>query len=198
MADDNDIETRVIADNGDIVLVVGQQPALKLLVSSSVLSKASKVFTALFGPHFREGQQAQNESQPREVILQDDEAEPMSQMCHLLHGEQVNSFLTVTSSFTLLDFAITVDKYDCMDALRAYSQATLLRRLMLSLKTNLLDTGRLMVTAYLLDNGCAFKSLTGRLIGSYTMDYSSLLSAPWSSHLPPIILCKPARTCLYF
>jgi hypothetical protein len=190
MADDNNIETRVIAGNGDICLVVGQQPALKLVVSSTVLSKASKVFAALFGPHFREGQRTEHDSQPREVDLHDDEAEPMSQMCHLLHGEQVKSFLAVTSSTNILQFAITVDKYDCVDALHAYSQAILLRTLMFTATTDLLQNGQMMVAAYLLNNDCAFKYVTSSLIGNCTKDYIALLSKPWSSHLPPIILCK--------
>jgi hypothetical protein len=47
--------TLKIATNSDIILVVGVEKR-KLLVNSSVLKNSSKVFNAMFGPHFSEGQ----------------------------------------------------------------------------------------------------------------------------------------------
>jgi hypothetical protein len=41
--------------SGDVLLSVGPSPASTFLVSSKVLSTASSVFKAMFGPNFSEG-----------------------------------------------------------------------------------------------------------------------------------------------
>lgn len=93
----------IIADEGDLILAVGnEKKKKKMRVSSVILSMASPVSKALLGPHFREGQRLRNGTSPIEILLPDDSSESLqkySTSCtfevegwkhlakeHLLHG----------------------------------------------------------------------------------------------------------------
>ena len=72
----------VIDPEGDVIFICGET---ELQVSSKVLSLASPVFNALFGPRFAEGQLTP--SKPIRIDLHDDDAESMRLMCAVLHDE---------------------------------------------------------------------------------------------------------------
>ncbi|EME88678.1 uncharacterized protein MYCFIDRAFT_7388, partial [Pseudocercospora fijiensis CIRAD86] len=79
-------EVKKIAQLGDLILEVGGSKA-KLLVSSTVLTSLSKVFAALLGPHFKEGQVQRSAETPQVVDLPEDDAAAMTNMCMLLHAQ---------------------------------------------------------------------------------------------------------------
>ena len=56
---------------GDVIFVV--EDKVKLLVSSTVLSVSSRVFGAMFGPRFSEGQN-NTSAEPKEVRIPEDDA----------------------------------------------------------------------------------------------------------------------------
>jgi hypothetical protein len=91
MAEDGGLPTQSIAYAADLVLVVGTPATLKLSVSSIVLKDSSKVFAALLGPHFGEGQPST--SGIKEVTLAEDDPSAMSDMCFLLHGRPLDKLL---------------------------------------------------------------------------------------------------------
>ncbi|KAK3696164.1 hypothetical protein LTR37_018066 [Vermiconidia calcicola] len=176
MADSHDVNTEQIASAGDVVLVVGTQTEVKLLISSTVLSSASKVFAALLGPAFREGQGLASASQPKQTTLREDEPQAMSDMCNFLHGRAVVGFLEVAPSARILSIAIAADKYACVDAQRSYSRAILSAHLRVFNHESMLVSGELMLAAYLLDSSEAFSEATSRLISGTTSEYSELLN----------------------
>ena len=73
MAED-DIKTELIASSPDFVFVVGTPTKAKLMVSSAILANSSKVFAALLGPKFLEGQNI-GSATVKEVKLPDDDPE---------------------------------------------------------------------------------------------------------------------------
>ena len=77
----HDLSTKtltVMDPEGDIILVLGD---VGLQVSSKVLSLASPVFKAMFGPHFAEGQGQASSTKIRRVKLHDDDVEAMKILC---------------------------------------------------------------------------------------------------------------------
>lgn len=189
MAENKEISTELISPSPDVVLVVGTPPKIKLMVSSATLSNSSVVFAAMLGPKFREGQDIST-AHPKEVTLPDDEPETMSDICYLLHGKSVQKFLTATETAQVLDFAVAVDKYGCVDALRMQSHAVLLANLEFYPDNELLTNGQRMVAAYLLQDSRAFYLSTKNLLVGTTKPYHTLLEKEWSCHIPTLVLCK--------
>ncbi|KAL9091272.1 MAG: hypothetical protein Q9165_004906 [Trypethelium subeluteriae] len=74
-----------IAPDGDVILLVGQGAAQKnLRVHSVALKMASKVFAAMFGPRFAEGQSLSS-ANPKMVPLPEDDLEALTILCHIIH-----------------------------------------------------------------------------------------------------------------
>jgi hypothetical protein len=100
-----------IAINSDIILIVGPEKR-KLQVNSCVLKNASTVFNAMFGPHFKEGQDF-HESSPKEIFLPEDDADALIVICKILHLRNDSIPISPTPS-EVLQMAITADKFDCV------------------------------------------------------------------------------------
>ncbi len=165
---------------------------IELMVSSSTLMGSSRVFTALLGPNFREGQGINITTQPKEISLPHDDPETMSDMCYLLHGTHIDKFLKAVDTPRVLRFAITVDKYGCTEALydRMCTQWILLANLDAFNSTDMITNGQQMCAAYLLDNPRAFYLSTEHLVSEFAKPYQELLREEWSCHFPASILCK--------
>jgi len=116
---------------GDILLVAddGFHPPLGLRVSSCILAMSSKVFKALFGRKFSEGQTScgGKGENPRKVKVSD-APRAMTLLCKLLHLQciDVDDHL---SEGDLVDLAVIADKYDCVQALHSASSELLTRLL---------------------------------------------------------------------
>src|SRR5437667_9691364 len=107
----NDKPDRVadISPDGDVILIVGVEN-LRLKVYSQCLRSASKIFGAMFGPDWTEGQRLSKES-PTEVPLLEDDADAMWMICCIVHhrNDLVPQHLTAKE---VLQIAIEVDKYE--------------------------------------------------------------------------------------
>ena len=66
---------------GDVILMLD---GCELQVSSKILSLASPVFKAMFGPRFAEGQGCASTKESRRVKLSEDDAEAMSILCEFI------------------------------------------------------------------------------------------------------------------
>ncbi|KAJ1329778.1 BTB/POZ domain-containing protein 1/2 [Microdochium nivale] len=100
--------TEVIANSGDIILVVGSgASAVKLLVYSQCLKASSKVFEAMFSPRWLQGLPL-SEQEPREFELPEDDPAAMRGLCQLLHFQETR----ITECRELLQFTMHADKYD--------------------------------------------------------------------------------------
>ena len=115
----------------------------------------SKVFKALFSSKYAEGQTS-------EVCLKDPPA-PMALMCRLLHHQHYHP---IPSKSELLDFAILVDKYDCVEALRLPVFAMLTEYVERPVD-NRVD--HLITASYLLDQPLHFRHFTKDLVMHETL-----------------------------
>lgn len=98
----------VIDPEGDVILICGE---IEFQVSSKVLSLASPVFKALFGPCFAEGQPTSRKAS--RIQLPDDDAESMRFMCAVLHHKCASA--QGIGLERLEKLAVVTDKYDvCM------------------------------------------------------------------------------------
>jgi BTB/POZ domain len=109
-----------IATNGDITLVVGPEKR-KLQVNSCVLKNASKVFNAMLGPQFREGQDLHGNS-PKEIIMPDDNADALTIICRILHlrNDSIPDSRTPSEVLQIAIAADTGEKYEgtrCIDGI---------------------------------------------------------------------------------
>ena len=78
-------------------------------VASKHLTTVSKVFEALLGPHFQEGQTQHDASNPLE--LPDDHPEATELMCKLAH-HKVTTILDIEAR-ELPGLTVVCDRYDC-------------------------------------------------------------------------------------
>ncbi|KAK5128367.1 hypothetical protein LTR85_003035 [Meristemomyces frigidus] len=158
-----------VMDEGDIILALREQVYVR--VSSFILSNASPVFKAMFGPHFSEGHHPGSSNHPKEITLPDDSSGSMKQLCHLLHGQDTDSTDAPTVS--------------------------LQTEAMLSRFLNRITTGpvgieclaHLTQAAYLLSHPRHFYIFTKRMVLDYHVPLSMISSAS-GSILPAEILLK--------
>jgi hypothetical protein len=97
----------------DIVLVVGEDHA-QIHASSQLLCVASKPFSKMLGPHFKEGQ-PHAASTEKEIPLPADKPSAIRIMCNIIH-HQIDGTGPVPTAAELCDLAIVADKYDCTRA----------------------------------------------------------------------------------
>jgi hypothetical protein len=178
-----------IAPAGDIVLVVGTE-SRRVLVLSTVLKTSSKVFASLLGPKFLEGQGSASSQQPKEIALPDDDPTAMSDMCHLLHNNQVEDLIVCPSTDRILAFAVVVDKYDCVNALRLQIQGVLLGYPALREDLCFDDCVKNLLASCLLKHSWTFKLLCGRVIARSTKPFMSILDAEWAKPFPSNLICE--------
>lgn len=221
MADDNEAPLVNIDPEGDVILAVGEPVQAKLRISSAILSRTSKVFAALFSPRYAslahrlckgdcpadssirrysEGHDLHAMARPRTIKLPEDEAEPMSDMCKLLHCGDTNIHEDGTTNHSrVFAFAVAVDKYDCVKALRPQIQGILLGWLDRDRKPTIsgIEHGEMLAAAYLLDHKRAFGVITQNLMRKWNGQFSSwqarsttLSSGNFWCRLPANALCK--------
>jgi hypothetical protein len=108
---------------GDLVLKVGTKSPKLLRVCSKNMAMVSKVFDALLGPRFREGQTQHDSDDP--LSLPDDDPNAMAVLCKLAHFK-----ITKESEVKALDLAELVflcDKYDCIGTFGVFLRSVLAR-----------------------------------------------------------------------
>ena len=181
-------ETYAIAPTGDTILVVGDRKT-ELRVHSLCMRTASKVFDAMFGPHFSEGRPS-NGDLPKEIPMPDDNATAMTTICNVIHHR--NALLPdVLEPSKLAEIAEAADKYDCVLALK-YVMIQWLDHQLLDFKTSafFLNVGSLLMAAYVFDNSGAFRRVTQKLITGTSHSYYGLIKQGCDGIVPSSIYCK--------
>ena len=104
----NPASTGDISPSEDIFLVIAPD-RVRLRVDSHCLRSASRVFDAMFGPYWKEGQ-GLSDAFPKGVTLEEDDAESMRTTCCVIH-QRNDSPQLAPGSQELLQIAILVNKY---------------------------------------------------------------------------------------
>jgi hypothetical protein len=166
----NDVKDQYadITSDGDVVLIVGADK-VRLRVSSECLRYASKIFRAMFGPDWYEGQRLSKDC-PTDVELPEDDAYSMWILCSLIHyrNDLVPDHLT---SREILQMSIAVDKYDLKLSLKHVISGWLKPRT----TTEMVETGQLLAAAFQLQCSKEFMEHTRTLLLDYTESYVDLM-----------------------
>ena len=167
-----------ISPDGDVVLVVGPQN-VRLRIQSQVLRCASKVFGAMFGPTWSEGQGLSKEP-PREVRLVEGDADALRIICCVIHhrNDDVPQSLP---PMQVLQIAIVADKYDLSIALK-FARAQWLKP---REKPGREDMGYLLAVAFLFGGMDMFIAHTLALILQHTGSYLEFLDDKITGQVVP-------------
>jgi len=172
----------IVAD-GDVILVVGPEK-VKLRVHSLFLMAASRPFTAMLGPEWKEGHDMLGRDGPAEVPLPDDNAAALNLICAIIHHRNKKVPQTLAAG-DVLKIAVTADKYQCVDALR-FASGNWLR----PCKKEAGDLMLLTAAACLFQNAPAFKEITRAIILNYSGPYLALSCEEVESDMTWRVCCK--------
>jgi hypothetical protein len=170
-----------IVVDGDLVLVVGSGE-LKVLVHSLFLKAASKPFSAMLSPRWKEGRDMLEQDVPVELPLPDDNAEGLWLICAIIHHRN-DLVPDVLEPGVVLEIAILADKYDFIEVLKFACEAWFRPR-------NNKDDILLIAAAYLLWNAQAFKELTKSMVLNHSGPYLTLLCEKVESAMSWRVFCK--------
>ncbi|KAL3587778.1 hypothetical protein FPOAC2_13677 [Fusarium poae] len=87
MENPRDTQTNTVVEidpDGDLLLIVGPEET-KLRVRSMLLMAASKPFSVMFGPNWKEGHDMRDRDGPFELSLPDDNAAALKIICSIIH-----------------------------------------------------------------------------------------------------------------
>lgn len=107
-----------IAPDGDVNMVIGPKKK-EFRLHSQILKAASKVFNAMLGPKFAEGQQIVNKgshNDPVKINLPEDDAYCMGVLFELIYYR--HDVLSSADGITYFDVALAADKYDLIRAVK--------------------------------------------------------------------------------
>lgn len=167
LRDNRPSEIVKIAADGDVILEVGLE-GVKLLVHSLFLKAASKPFSVMLGPDWKEGHNIPHLDELLEVSLLKDNAAVLKLICAIIHHQNKNVPQIFTAS-DVLGIADTADKYDCVDALKFASGNWLQPR-----ENKAANLILLAAAACLFKNARAFKEITKVLILNHSGLYHAL------------------------
>lgn len=172
-----------IAPDGDLILIVGPEEA-RLRVHSMLLRAVSKVFSVMFRPDWKEGQDMLDRDGPAELLLPEDNAAALKIICSVIHHQNREVPQTLAAG-DILAVAVTADKYDLVHALRFASESWL--------RSYTHGPGNLMLltaAAYLFQNAHAFKEITRALVLDYDGPYLALSCEEVESAMTWRVFCK--------
>ena len=176
-------KTYDIARHGDIILVVGEKET-QLRVHSVCMRIASKVFDAMLGPHFSEGQPSSG-NHPKEISMPDDNAATITTICNVIHHR--NDLLPdLLEPSELPEIALAADKYDCVLALKY----VMIQWLDFKEPVTFSDLGNLLIAAYVFDNSDAFRRVALKLITGTSCAYHHLMQSKYGETIPSSVYCK--------
>ena len=178
--------TETVCDFGDVILNIddGWHPPVKIQVSSCILATASKVFKALFSNRFAEGHAMRAEHQSPSEILIKDTPKDLLLLCKLLHWQGDSR---PSSHRQLRGFALTVDKYDCVEAMRHISWSLFNPLSLDDLSEH--ELYDLITAAYFLDQPESFQKLTHQIVFAYGNTLSEIYDR-YTELLPSNLTCK--------
>ncbi|WQF76240.1 Putative BTB/POZ domain-containing protein [Colletotrichum destructivum] len=186
-----------VVPDGDLILVVGLgAETTELRADSLILKRASRVFGAMLGPRFSEGQKLLDRgAEPVKISLPDEDPEIMELILNILH-HQNSRVCQIAAADSILEVAVIADKYDLVDALKVwipgdtkatrnhradhskYASQTMLRYHEPSIEhLTVGDLWRLGLAAGLLNEPKAFEKITRMLVWNHTVPYIQLADA---------------------
>lgn len=159
----------VMDDQGDVVIV---SESLELLVSSKILSLASRVFRAMLEPgRFQEGQTNRGSDNPLSLPLVDDDPNSLVLFCKVLHFKAVNPPRDVAA---LVSFVTLCDKYDCTVAARHFISLWIKLIYDQSIESSTLMD--LLWAAYMFEQADEFANLSTKLAKGLTAEEAASLT----------------------
>jgi hypothetical protein len=188
-----------LASNGDVILTLR---LTRLRVSSAVLSTASPVFRAMFGPDFLVGQNVHSPKNPKEIPLPEDDSHGMMRLCYLLHHQRDpndSSPMNVSSiqgAKEFLTMARLADKYGCTHSVNMVSAEPLSyfeNPSAINAGPSIEALLHLIAATYILDDRRQFARFTGYLVLYYEKPYSGL-KQPVLALLPSLFLRKKSSS----
>jgi hypothetical protein len=182
MAENNPYDK--ITTDGDTILVIGPDEA-RLCVQSCLLQTASKVFKAMFGPLYMEGQRSGLTGSKKEIPLPEDDVDAMTIICAVIHHRN-DLIPEEMSSSEVLQLSVVADKYDCKVALKHATHHWLDHRNVVGLKEQM----ELMTAAYLLDQAQAFSAITYTMMMEHTSSYLPFAQDQIDFGVPWELFCK--------
>ncbi|KAF5611564.1 uncharacterized protein FTJAE_14171 [Fusarium tjaetaba] len=178
MANAADSQIVEIVPDGDVILVVGPDKA-KLRVKSMFLMVASKPFSVMLGPYWKEGHDMRCHDGPFELSLPEDNATAMEIICSVIHLQNGRIPRTIPAG-DVLAIAIAGDKYDCLNALQFASKAWILKPKGKPPK----DLMLLTAAAYIFGDAEAFNRATTALVLGCHDSYLALSDSELESIIP--------------
>ena len=183
----SELDEWILDDEGDIMLVVGRSEPCRIRVSSKILSLASNVFKAMFGPHYREGLSLRSAvnptAEPIIITLSEDDPTAMLSLCQLLHY-QIDMVDPRPDVTTLLALATICDKYNCAGAIR-YASHIWLNLLVDSAGVGGLN--HILIASYLFDCAVMFTKVTSKLLKEWTGPFKELVRDLEGTNIPASI-----------
>ena len=161
------LATVTIDPVGDVTLITQTQ---EIRVSSKVLSAASKVFSTIFQPRFREGADLAKDGTCR-VPLPEDDPKAIHQLCEVLHDPQGEDYHYCLIPSLLEKIAILVDKYQCTETIYYWARTVFTR-----MGVNRLSDGgprwnsaacmQILYATYTMNIPCQFNAITNYMVFS--------------------------------
>ena len=145
-----------IDGEGDLFLC--PEGKVRLRVSSKILSTASSVFAAMFGPHWREGQQL-NAFAPPTIPFPEDDATALELLCKALYYRLPLNAQEDLDTETILNLCILIDKWDIKATVLSPS---IFRRI--SKSSLATEKYQLLMASYLMNNAEAFQHTSEHVI----------------------------------
>ncbi|GIZ45838.1 hypothetical protein CKM354_000898800 [Cercospora kikuchii] len=187
-------EIEVVAPDGDVILVTdklcGTDLGHKFRVSSHVLSTASPVFKAMFGPHFREGHQLRNSTEPLEILLPEDDTRGVRLMCQMLHSWQRGYDVHDEDAIIRLRLtAVLLRKYQALGSLNWQMSGFLHHWLHKHREQDSIDMViEAVAVAYLISDESGFQRATAHLINECVDGVTELVNDPTIDIIPVRVL----------
>jgi hypothetical protein len=85
---------------------------------------ASKFFSVMLGPDWKEGNGLRDRDGPYEILLPEDNAAALKIICSIIHHQNSEVPQTLAAD-DVLAVAVAADKYGCVNALRFASESWL-------------------------------------------------------------------------
>ncbi|EQB57455.1 BTB/POZ domain-containing protein [Colletotrichum gloeosporioides Cg-14] len=164
---DEDHNTIVeIAADGDVIMVVGSEQN-EFRLYSLFLKTTSKVFKAMLGPNFAEGQQliASGNREPIKIDLPQDDVESMEFIFRVIHHQF--DALHNPEDFPFFEILVAADKYDLLPAIKYafhHALAAVVEREQTLEQMCCEDLWKLAMAAAFVTSAPAFKAATRALI----------------------------------